>query len=482
MHAPSLKDPATIATLPTRYAPYWNILEYCRHVGVQKQEGQPVFWVARVRQKNGNSRRARLAPVLGEGEREILYDDAVALARAWFASPEIQALASTPYPVGATRHLKYLKTVSGFTVGDAMRDYVEWKRIAASRTHFETGLSLINHHIIPRIGDVPLEDFTARRFTAFCREVLEAAPKRGNQRQGPSCRIEDLEHEALRKRKKTLNALISILRLAIRIAWENGETDSERAWRCLRRVPSVDVPRHIFLTRVQCRELLAACRGDLAELVRGALYTGCRVSELERLRIADVAGDFFGLYIAPSKNGRARRIHMPEEGMRFFLDLCEGKESDARVFLMQSGNQWRSGHRHLFKAAVREAGLPEAFVFHGLRHTYASQLVQAGMPLAIVARQLGHSNTDTVSRTYGHLSCSSIQEEMERRFVPIYPSPVPADGRIAKLRHSCSSSDSLDQPHISWPSSNFSLAHGELVASLRFQSDRHRRALDPSSR
>src|SRR5690606_7470654 len=105
-------------------------------------------------------------------------------------------------PVGPTQHLKYVKGVSGFTVGDALRDYVEWKRIAAARTHFESCISLINHHIVPRLGDVLLDDFTARRFTAFCLEVLESAPKRGNRQQGPQRRIEDLDHDALRKRKK----------------------------------------------------------------------------------------------------------------------------------------------------------------------------------------------------------------------------------------------------------------------------------------
>jgi integrase len=103
---------------------------------------------------------------------------------------------------------------------------------------------------------------------------------------------------------------------------------------------------------------------------------------------------------------------------------------------MQSRRAWDSNHKHLFRAAVRASGLPEGFVFHGLRHTYASQLVQAGTPLVIEARQLGHSNTDTFSRTYGHLSCDTNAADLARRFAVLEPmSSVGATG-MQSLRQS----------------------------------------------
>ena len=347
-----------------------------------------------------------------------------------------------------------MRKAGPFTLGAAMHDYVEWKRVAAAETHFLTNLSLINHHIIPRLGDLPLEEFTGRVFTAFCLDVLETAPKLGNRRQGPRRRLADLDPDSLRKRKKTLNALIGILRLAIRMAWENGETDSDRAWRCLRRVPHADVPRQVFLNREECRRLLQACRPDLALLVRGALYTGCRVTELGRLTVADVGRDMAGIYVAPLKSYRGRHVLLPDEGRDFFRGLCDGRPAADLVFRTRTGRSWRDGHKAIFRDAVQAAGLLPGFVFHGLRHTYASQLVAAGMPLAMVARQLGHANTDTVSRTYGHLACDSVQAELRRCFQPI--------------ESAGSSGQTMQVPRAEtgWPMHNHSRLAGALAAAL----------------
>jgi integrase/recombinase XerD len=464
LHAPAFSEDANLRALPVRQSDYWNILEYCRHIGISNRNGLDRYWLARVRLRAGNYCQIRLGRVKlfhGEG---LDYSEAVACARTWFATPEIGRIASEPYEVGTNTELRYEKNTDGFTVGDAMHDYVKWKRVAAARSHFETNLSLINHHIIPRIGDVRLENFHGRLFTDFCLDVLQSPPKRGRQPQGPRVPLERLDHDVLRRRKKTLNTLIGILRLAFRMAWENGEIESERSWRCLRRIPHADTPRHHFLTRRQCQQLLAACRPDLGCLVLGALYTGCRVSELAKLKVADVGGHVFGVFVAPQKSWRSRHVHLTDEGMSFFLDHCENKRDDDLVFTRESGGSWQYGaHKHLFKETVRRASLPSEFVFHGLRHTYASQLVQAGTPLAIVAKQLGHANTDTVSRTYGHLSCQSIEEELSRRFAPL--AKRRNDPRLLGIRNSLQSQDAPEI--INWPRSNFYKSGGELVSLIR---------------
>lgn len=194
----------------------------------------------------------------------------------------------------------------------------------------------------------------------------------------------------------------------------------------------------------------------------GALYTGCRVSELAQMRVRDVGGHFFGVYVRPMKSYRGRYVHLPEEGMSFFLDQCETKDEEDLIFRMSSGRPWSGSHKHLFRQAVIAATLPPGFVFHGLRHTYASQLVQAGTPLAIVAKQLGHSTTDTVSRTYGHLSCQSIESELNRRFASIKKRG--ADTRLAALRTSL---QVVEETSSSWPVRNHSEASGEIVSLLR---------------
>ncbi|WP_353890418.1 tyrosine-type recombinase/integrase [uncultured Aliiroseovarius sp.] len=349
----------------------------------------------------------------------MTFQEALTLARAWFSSPPISALSSDPYPVGVRQDLIYSPYGDVYTVAHALRDYVEWKRIAAAKSHFDANLSLINHHILPVIGGIPLNEFNGRHITQFSRRVLETAPKRGNQKTPPPRPIESLSPEELRKRKCTLNTLLGILRVAIQLAWENGGTDSERAWRCIRRIPNIARPRQVFLSRSECNRLLDACRDDIRKLVLGALYTGCRAGELCNLRVRDVAANVFGIYIAQAKNYRARYVFLPDEGMQFFLDTCEGRSEDELVFPKRNGGSWNVHYKHLYREAVQKAGLPTDFVFHGLRHTYASQLVQAGTPLVVVAQQLGHANTDTVSRTYGHLAPQIREAQIRSNFAPL---------------------------------------------------------------
>ncbi|MEQ8377354.1 MAG: site-specific integrase [Parvibaculum sp.] len=314
-----------------------------------------------------------------------------------------------------------------------------------------------------------------RDIIQFSIDVLETPPKRGNQRQGQRRKLDELSPDELRKRKKTLNTLIGILRLAVKLAWENGSTDSERAWRCIRRVPISDQPRTVFLSRQECVALLESCRADLRDLVQGALYTGCRVAELSNLRVRDVACDVFGIYVAPLKSRRPRYVFLPDEGLAFFLALCAGRMPDEYVFRHRSGYSWQGRHKHLFKDAVRNAGLPEEFVFHGLRHTYASQLVQAGTPLIVVAQQLGHANTDTVSRTYGHLAPQIREVQVRTHFAELDVSYAKkARGlseKFQELSRSLQGSNWRDygkvEPANSWPRSNFVTSASEVAQLLQ---------------
>jgi hypothetical protein len=137
------------------------------------------------------------------------------------------------------------------------------------------------------------------------------------------------------------------------------------------------------------------------------------------MQAAHVGRDGYGVYITPVKSYRPRFVFLPDEGMTFFLRLAKGKRSSDLLFERPNGRSWYSYQKYEFKKAVRKADLPLEFTFHGLRHTYASQLVQAGAPLPVVAEQLGHANSDTVSRTYGHLSPQIRESEVRQRFTTL---------------------------------------------------------------
>jgi integrase len=409
--------------LPLRYAPYWRDITFGRHIGYQKRV-TATYWVARYRTRAGSYQQKRLGETddveAADGKDILTYDQAIEQAKAWFALPELLPSAAPDWRIQTSKSLMICPIGQEFTIGHALQDFVEWKRLTSAKSHIDVLLTMINGHIVPRLASLPARDLTGDAIRHFVKSILQTPPKRGNRRQEPPVAIETLDDEALRKRKKTVNMMLSVIRGALRMAWENEKFDDDRIWRRIGRFRGVDRPRMLHLSRMECRALLAASRPDLRQLVLGALYTGCRATELLRMRCMHVGRDGYGVYVMPAKTSKARFVFLPDEGMAWFLALAKGRDPGDPVFLMRNGHAWRgANYRLLFREAVKAAGLPTTFAFHGLRHTYASQLVQSGTPVFVVSDQLGHANPTTVMRTYGHLSPQIRESEVRQRFTTL---------------------------------------------------------------
>lgn len=416
-----LSDAQRRQSLRPRYAPYWQVTEYGRAVGYQVYPSGVSYWMARLRMRDESYHQQRIGVTEDNPDTEqgLSFEQACAGAEAWYRSTPLGLRASDARPLGSIEHLVACPVGDVYTIGHALAELVEWKRLVAARSHFLTVIVLINFHILPRLFSLPAAQMNSEHLRRFVREVLETPPKRGNQKQLPRRTIESMTDEELRKRKKTINALIGLLRMALIMAWENGRIDTDRSWRCLRRLPNVDRPRVLHLSRPECFRLLDHCQPDLRNLILGALYTGCRATELLKMQATHVGRDGAGVYVTPVKAYRPRVVLLPDEGLAFFNALAAGKKPSDYLFVREDGRPWFTNYRHAFKRAVRDAELPDGFCFHGLRHTYASQLVQSGTPLIVVAEQLGHRNIDTVSRTYGHLAPDIRLAEVRKRFASL---------------------------------------------------------------
>ncbi len=412
-------EPEQIAALTFRPTPYWHHLFRCRHLGVHRPDDTMCNWTARILTKDKLYKQKCVGPALDTGHGKISYKTALARALEWFDSGEVSALANEPKSLGRTTSVNFYPIGDVFTVGRALRDYCEWTRIARSPGGHYNNLVLINYHLVPLFANIPLEEFTAQDLRDLAVQVLETPPKYGFTDHPQPVPMKSLSMDQLRRRKRTFNSLVSILRMAFRHAWDNGYIDSERPWRCLKRVSVHHEPRTIFLDRAECQRLLRHCTPALRDLVLAALYTGCRAGELGKLVVGDVGKQGFGIRVSAFKRSPARFVFLPDEGMAFFLSRCEGKSNNDPVLLSDMGKVWRKQYGQLFRRAVAKAGLPRELVFHGLRHTYASDLVKAGVPLDVIAKQLGHANTVTVMNTYGHLAEQFREEQIRRKFSPL---------------------------------------------------------------
>lgn len=487
-----LSTRALRSALPPRRKAYWHRIVPNHHVGVYMTKTNGASWVCRLRTENDRYIRRTLgrASLLGSRKSNFGcfgFKTALRKAEEFRADQSKVGVTISPFSMGYNGQMTICPVGDIITVGHALYHFVEWRRISAARSTFYSNLSLINHHLVPRIATIPLAEFNGEHFHELCLYVLETPPKKGSRKQGPRQPISEITEEELRKRKKTLNTLVSILRVAFTLAYDRGELEGDRPIRCLRHLPCHQRPRPSYLTRHQCKKLLKASDGHLHDLIAAALYTGCRVSELIRIKVRDVADQGFGVYISRTKNHRTRFVFLPVEGMAFFLKLCEGKQPDDYVLTHPKGTFWGKRYGNMFRRAIKLAELPSDICFHSLRHSYASQLVADGTPLSIVARQLGHASTMMVDKVYGHLSPSWSEQTIERHFAPLLreqeispavehrlaelledPTGLARQGEDRRITGPVSKADTMpmEESNSSWPRNNHSLFQGPLLKEI----------------
>jgi integrase/recombinase XerD len=401
--------------LEFRESPYWHALAQCRHIGIYKPKASVCTWIARVLTVKRRYVQHRLGSAKNGEPGALTYEAAKALAITWFQSAEVREIAQGTRPIGRTDTLNFCPIGQVYTVGSALSEYIAWSRIARTAGSHYNNLVLINYHLAHPILFEPLEGFSAQHVQDLARRILATHSSRAFK----SRTAVDPAADGQRRAKRTFNAVVSILRVAFQNAWDNARISSDRPWRCLHRISVNPSVRTLFLDRTECRRLLDNCTPALARLVLAGLYTGCRVGELASLRVRDVGREVYGLHVPAFKLAPARFVFLPDEAMAFFLKCCEGRGPDDRLLRSDKGMVWSGQHANLFRRAVTLSGLPSEFVFHGLRHTYASDLVRQGVSLNLVARQLGHSDTRSVSQTYGHLAEEFREEQVRTRFSPL---------------------------------------------------------------
>lgn len=161
------------------------------------------------------------------------------------------------------------------------------------------------------------------------------------------------------------------------------------AWAKLR----ADEPHHRirFLSRKEYGQLLDQCDEGLQRIVKVAVATGLRKSNLLNLdwREVDLASGLITVTVKGDKQHRVKLTAATKAALVAGVNERKGKVFDTRNFRKRWDN------------AVQDAGL-EDFRFHDLRHTCATWMRMAGADLADICEALGHSSV-TVTMRYAHI-------------------------------------------------------------------------------
>jgi len=302
-------------------------------------------------------------------------------------------------------------------VADAISDYVKDLERRGGKSIYETRKTA-ETHILPTLGTALVSKLTARRIEDWHRNLAEKPPLVRSRAGGKqNHRKADKSKEGLRKRRATANRILTVLKAALNHTWKSGHAGSDDAWRRVRPFKAVDSARVRYLSEAECVRLVNACEPSFRNLVRGALLTGCRYSELAELHVGDFNADAGVVTIRESKAGKPRHVVLTEEGQRLFASLTAGKLSDATIFARADGGVWSKSHqaRPMIEACAR-AKIKPAVSFHVLRHTHGSTLAMRGVPMGVIAEQLGHADTRMTEKHYAHLAPSYVADTIRAHF------------------------------------------------------------------
>jgi len=163
-----------------------------------------------------------------------------------------------------------------------------------------------------------------------------------------------------------------------------------------------------FLEEDEIKKLLDLSPRYLANLIKGAIFTGLRKSDLFNLKWPDVNLERgFLNYREHKKRDKLGFKYLNEDMIGLLMEIPKG-ESDY-IFLGPDGKPLRDIKRS-FHTALKKAGIKD-FRWHDLRHTSASHLLMRGASMKAVQEHLGHT-TIAMTQRYSHLSRDFQREQV----------------------------------------------------------------------
>ena len=302
------------------------------------------------------------------------------------------------------------------TVGEWLPQWLDMAAPTVRPTTRHTYETLIELHIVPTLGTIPLAKLTPAHVQAFYGERLAAKLSSTTVR---------MLHAVLRR------ALARAVKLRLMVRNPCEDVD----------VPQPAKAEMMTWTAEQARAFLAGTAGDdLAALWRLALSTGMRQGEMLALRWQDIDLDHGALAVrrtlTKDRDGRAAIGEPKSAAGRRSIALDSATVAALRrhkasqnARRLQWGEAWQDAGlvfdrgdgvllhhcvaRDSFRRAAKRLGLPP-IRFHDMRHTAATLMLAGGVHPKIVQERLGHSNVAMTLDLYSHVSMDMQRDAAER--------------------------------------------------------------------
>lgn len=179
------------------------------------------------------------------------------------------------------------------------------------------------------------------------------------------------------------------------------------------RMPEVHNSRTETLTAEQLARLIEVLDSDYnrdaADLMRLALMTGMRKTEILNLEWRDIDFERGFITIREPKGGRDQVIPM-NDSARSVLEQRKELVSNTYVFPGENGRRYRTSFDKPLRRIRKAAGIPDDFrPMHGLRHVFASVLASSGEVDMYTLQKLLTHKTPQMTQRYAHLHDDALK-------------------------------------------------------------------------
>jgi integrase len=182
-------------------------------------------------------------------------------------------------------------------------------------------------------------------------------------------------------------------------------------------LPMVDNESTENLTDDQLKALWKAIEADkdrqAATLMKLALYTGMRRTEMLKLQWSHIIFQSDYIDIIDPKGGKNQQIPMNSAARKLLLDHQQKNENDnldsTFIFPGKNGGQ-RSDMKRAVNRIRKAAKLPTGFrPLHGLRHVFASTLASSGKVSMYELQKLLTHKDQRMTQRYSHLADKALK-------------------------------------------------------------------------
>lgn len=178
----------------------------------------------------------------------------------------------------------------------------------------------------------------------------------------------------------------------------------------------LDIPRPrrekklpVVLSKEEVSKLINAPKNLKHKAMLMVTYSaGLRLQEVCSLKIKDIDSQRMLLRVVQAKGAKDRYSILSPVTLNLLRDYW--KMYRVKEWLFENNHNQPLSSRtaqHIFKNALRKAGINKEVGIHSLRHSFATHLLEQGVSLPIIQQLLGHTSLKTTS-IYLHVQQYSV--------------------------------------------------------------------------